>query len=178
MQEFESWHKIEKQEEKKPVCAPGYQGLLQQGEMPLSQLHYKQHRDIQPTTPQLSDLISVLSFLLPSPPEAERQDVLGSPAPKQLRWHLASRAWRCLTLECFVAGEMNAQPPSCMSEGITGRRKPDKQFSRCRRMVSLPERGDTQQCLPQQVLGPEVESRIWARRERNKESCESCPHLN
>lgn len=85
MQEFESWRKTEEQEEKKPVCAPGYQGLTQQGEMPLSQLHYKQHRDIQLATPHLSDSISVLSFLLPSPPEAERQNVLGSPTPKQLQ---------------------------------------------------------------------------------------------
>lgn len=51
--------------------------------------------------PELS-WISVHSFLLPSPPQAEKQDLLGWPALKQLRWHLASRACRCLILECSV----------------------------------------------------------------------------
>lgn len=78
--------------------------------MPLSQLHYKQHRGIQPSRAQQLDWISVLSYLLPSPPQAERIDLFGSPAPKQLQWHLANRACRCLILGCFVAGEMNAQP--------------------------------------------------------------------
>lgn len=107
--------------------------------------------------PELSCLtgISVLSFLLHIPSQAEGQDLLRSPAPKQLQWHLASRACRCLILECFMAGEMNAQPQSCMSEETTERRTPDEQFSRYRRMVSLPERGAIQQCLPQQVPGPE-----------------------
>lgn len=108
----------------------------------------------------------------------KRQDLLGSLAPKQLQWHPASRACRCHILECFMTGEMKAQPQSCMSEGTTGRWKPDKQFSSCRRMVSLPERGALQQCLPQQMLGPKLEARIWARGERNKQSCESCPHLH
>lgn len=63
---------------------------------------------------------------------------------------------------------MHSPRAVCQREQRGEERKPDEQFSRCRRMVSLPERGDTQQCLPQQVPGPEVEARIWARRERNK----------
>lgn len=104
IQEFEYWCKSEKQKEKKPAYAPGWQDCHSS-----EKCHWDFCSTGTSSPPELS-WISVHNILLPSPPQADRQDLLGWPALKQLQWHLASRTCRCLILECSMQERWMPKP--------------------------------------------------------------------